>query len=256
MRADDVELPNEASRIGLMNFDVRFRLPSGDAAIARLRHPAGLSVWELNTGERPILYSGRRPFRCPCCRNAVASYATVCDECGAGQPTNDARLAVRLRHAIVQSIASANLLFFLVGVMRILSYRGAPTGALATLRRAQIEEQFPNQFNTSTTAGFHAGAMALLQTELVGIATLMMIVFGIALLAFRAPLLAAWLQCAFIACLVLMQLSTGVDVPVLSWLLWAAFSWGAYRTVKAALDLRSGRYSMPPRPPAAALAGR
>jgi hypothetical protein len=245
VRVDEVEVPNEVARVSrFIDFDIRFRLPSGQSAVAVLRHPAGLSTWELRVGERSILYSGRRPFACPTCRKAVEAYATTCAGCGAEQPSNDVRLAERLRRAIVQSIASANLFFVVVGVARILSFRGGSSAALANLRRAEIDAHFPSQFDTSTAAGFHAGAAALLQSELVELATLMLVVFGIALLAYRAPLVAATLLCVFTAYMLLYAIHSGVELNAIAWLFYAGLAWGASRTLRAALDLRAGRYSM------------
>jgi hypothetical protein len=244
VRVDEVEVPNEVTRVSrFVDYDIRFRLPSGQSAIASLRHPAGLNTWMLRVADRSILYPGRRPFACPSCRNAVEAYATTCAACGTEQPSNDARLAKRLRRAIVQSIASSNILFVMLGISRILSDRRG-SAAVASLRRAQIDAQFPCQFDTSTAAGFQAGASALLQSQLVWLATLMMVVFGIALLAYRAPLVAATLKCVFVASLFLYALSSGVQFNGMVSFLYAVLAWGALRTLKAARDLRAGRYAM------------
>lgn len=245
VRVDEVEVPNDVTRVSrFVNYDIHFRLPSGQSAIASLRHPAGLSTWLLRAGERSILYTGRRPFTCPSCRNSVESYATTCTACGSEQPSNEARLAARLRRAIVQSIASTNLFFVMLGVVRIMNFRGGSSAAMANLRRAQIEAQFPYEFDTSTAAGFQAGAVALLQSQLVQLATLMLVVFAIALVAYRAPLLAATSKCAFIASLLLYALLSGAELNALAWVLYAVLVWGAHRTLKAARDLRAGRYAM------------
>jgi hypothetical protein len=241
VRVNDVEVPSSAHGSGLANFDVRFRLPSGDSAIARLRHPSGLSVWELRAGERTLLYLGRRPFKCPSCRARVEAFATECAACGAEQPSNDARVAVLMRDSVVRSIALTNLFFVMAGIWRITPYREGAGGALASLRRAQIEARFPGQFDTSTTAGFDAGALALLQTELTWIATLMSLVFCFAALAYRAPVAAASLKAAVIAALFVLSLSTVTHLPVMLYVFYAALAWSAALTLRAALELRALR---------------
>jgi hypothetical protein len=242
VRVNEVEVPSEAARVSaVLNYDLRFRLPSGQAAIARLRMRSGLSVWELCTGGRSLLYVGRRPFKCPSCRATVESCETSCAACGVEQPTNDARIAVMLRDNIVRSIAATNLFFVIAGVWRIITYREGADGTLASLRRAQIEARFPGQFDTSTSEGFQAGALALLQSELTCIAMLMCFVFAAAALAYRAPVAAASMKLALIAGLFLLVVSTVTHVPVMFYLVYAALAWSATVTLRAALDVRAAR---------------
>jgi hypothetical protein len=178
-RVNGTTVPTDTKTLRGTSTENLFTLPDGRDAIARVVMSHGARICDLSIGDQIILYPGDKPFTCPSCRNTVEPQLQTCPLCQTEQPTYEARVLQMQRKGLATSILHLNVVCVLLGIAQMLAFHPEPAFASLVITGAGTP---------------HAGSQYLLQHALTGLATYMLCIFGCALLALRAPALAAVLN--------------------------------------------------------------
>lgn len=201
-----------------------FQLPDGRDAIARVLMIRGTRICDLSIGDQTILYPGVQPFTCPACHNAVEPHVRTCPFCKTEQPSYETRVLAMHRKGIAMSILHLNAVCILLGVTQILSFNPEPAFASLSVAGAGA----PHTSLLAQTV--RESSQPILQHTLTGLATYMLCIFGFALLALRAPVIAAVLNLVAF----LYMLSNHVLIPESSWFAMALSGFLLFSSLAAA----------------------